>query len=113
MKTARWIATILSAGAAMFSAPVLASADCPLSVISIGNVYDGQVPGPSASRNGGDANGYGDVWFLDWGDSLGYNLNFGGGGGGYKHVLGAFTVLGADPGSTVSFRLETHVSGDI
>lgn len=112
MRTARRIATILSA--VMLSAPVPARADCPLSLIQIGNTRDSQVPGPSAARNvGGDSYGSGDAWFLNWGDSLGYNIGFGGGGGGFMEVRGVFKVLGPDPGSTVPFRLETHASGNL
>src|SRR5262249_6543845 len=112
MRTARWIATILSAGAALFSAPVPAWADCPLSLIQVGDSRDSQVPGPSATRHE-SPDSYGAAWFLDWGDSLGYNMGFGFGGvgGGFMEVRGVFKVLGLDPGSAVPFRLETHASG--
>src|SRR5205814_3278267 len=57
-------------------------------------------------------NAAGDAWFLDWGDSLGYNINVGAGGSGSIEVRGVFKVVGADPGSTVPLLLETYVSGD-
>lgn len=114
MNTARRIATILGAGALMFSAPALVSADCPLSLIQIGNVSDSQVRGPSATRhNVNDPYGSGDAWFLDWGDSLGFDIHWSGGGGGQMDVRGDFKVLGADSGTTVPFRLEAHVRGDM
>src|SRR5206468_817804 len=83
----------LSAGAVMFSAPVPVWADCPLSLIQIGDVMDNQVLGPSATRHVSDGYGTGDAWFLNWGDSLGYNINFGGGGSGSMEVRGVFKVL--------------------
>jgi hypothetical protein len=115
MKAAHWIPAILSAGALVFSAPGLAWADCPLSLIQIGNFGDDQVPGPSATRHApGDPYGFGDAWFLNWGDSLGYDISHGGFGGiGSLEVRGVFKVLGANPGSTVPFGLETQASGDL
>lgn len=104
--------SILVAGVLILAAPTIVRADCPQSRLQVGDFFS-DLPGPSGTFQSRESYGYGDVWFLDWGDSLGFEILPWFVCRGSAQVRGTFQVLGPSAGSLVALQLEMHVRGDM